>query len=73
MGNEVITLVKDTSLAFVLGIMEMFTQAKAIAAAQTSICLLYTSPDALALTRPEQKEIPGWAAKKRARQAAEGK
>lgn len=29
------------------------------------------SPDALALTRPEQKEIPGWAAKKRARQAAE--
>ena len=30
-------------------------------------------PDALALTRPEQKEIPGWAAKKRARQAAEGK
>ena len=37
MGNEVITLVKDTSLAFVLGIMEMFTQAKAIAAAQTSM------------------------------------
>ena len=35
--NEVITLVKDTSLAFVLGIMEMFTQAKAIAAAQTSM------------------------------------
>ena len=31
------------------------------------------APDALALTRPEQKEIPGWAAKKRARQAAEGK
>ena len=37
MGNEIITLVKDTSLAFVLGIMEMFTQAKAIAAAQTSM------------------------------------
>lgn len=37
MGNEVITLVKDTSLAFVLGIMEMFTQAKAIAASQTSL------------------------------------
>ena len=33
MGNEVIALVKDTSLAFVLGIMEMFTQAKALAAA----------------------------------------
>lgn len=32
-GNEIIALVKDTSLAFVLGIMEMFTQAKAIAAA----------------------------------------
>ena len=31
MGNEVITLVKDTSLAFVLGIMEMFSQAKALA------------------------------------------
>ncbi len=27
-------------------------------------------PDALALTRPEQVEIPGWAAKKRAKQAA---
>ena len=27
--------------------------------------------DALALTRPEQREIPGWAAKKRARQEAE--
>lgn len=33
MGNEIIALVKDTSLAFVLGIMEMFTQAKALAAA----------------------------------------
>lgn len=32
-GNEIIALVKDTSLAFVLGIMEMFTQAKALAAA----------------------------------------
>ena len=32
MGNEVITLVKDTSLAFVLGIMEMFSAAKALAA-----------------------------------------
>ena len=37
MGNEVIALVKDTSLAFVLGIMEMFTQAKAIAASQVSM------------------------------------
>lgn len=37
MGNEVITLVKDTSLAFVLGIMEMFSQAKALAASQISM------------------------------------
>ena len=37
MSNEVITLVKDTSLAFVLGIMEMFSQAKAIAASQVSM------------------------------------
>lgn len=37
MGNEIITLVKDTSLAFVLGIMEMFTQAQAIAASQVSM------------------------------------
>ena len=28
-------------------------------------------PDALALTRPEQREIPGWAAKKRERQSEE--
>lgn len=37
MSNEIITLVKDTSLAFVLGIMEMFSQAKAIAASQISL------------------------------------
>lgn len=36
-GNEIITLVKDTSLAFVLGIMEMFTRAKAIAASEVSL------------------------------------
>jgi len=35
--NEVITLVKDTSLAFVIAISEMFTTAKAIAAAQTTM------------------------------------
>ncbi len=29
------------------------------------------APDALALTRPEQREVAGWAAKKRARQAGE--
>lgn len=29
--NEVITLVKDTSLAFTIGVLEMFTQAKALA------------------------------------------
>ena len=37
MGNEVIALIKDTSLAFVLGVTEMFTQAKAIAASQVSM------------------------------------
>jgi len=35
--NEVITLVKDTSLAFVIAVSEMFTSAKAIAAAQTTM------------------------------------
>ena len=35
--NEVITLVKDTSLAFSIAYIEMFTQAKMIAAAQTSM------------------------------------
>ncbi|MDO4267032.1 MAG: amino acid ABC transporter permease [Eubacteriales bacterium] len=35
--NEVITLVKDTSLAFTLGVMEMFTNAKALAASQASL------------------------------------
>ena len=35
--NEVITLVKDTSLAFTLSVMEMFSTAKAIAAAQTTM------------------------------------
>ncbi len=37
LGNEIITLVKDTSLAFVLGISEMFSVAKAIAAKQVSM------------------------------------
>lgn len=35
--NEVITLVKDTSLAFSISVLEMFTTAKQIAAAQTSV------------------------------------
>lgn len=35
--NEVITLVKDTSLAFVIAVSEMFTVAKALASAQTSM------------------------------------
>ena len=37
MTNEAITLVKDTSLAFVLAVTEMFTLAKQVAAAQTTI------------------------------------
>lgn len=35
--NEIITLVKDTSLAFAIGTVEMFTQAKMIGAAKTSM------------------------------------
>ncbi len=35
--NEVITLVKDTSLAFVLAVAEMFTIAKQIASSQTTM------------------------------------
>ena len=37
MGNEIITLVKDTSLAFVLGMMEMFSEARSLAAAEVSM------------------------------------
>lgn len=35
--NEVITLVKDTSLAFTIGVTEMFTIAKALASAQANV------------------------------------
>jgi polar amino acid transport system substrate-binding protein len=41
--NEIITLVKDTSLAFALAYTEMFTLAKQIAAAQTSIIPLFVA------------------------------
>ncbi len=41
--NEVITLVKDTSLAFALSYAEMFTKAKQIAAAQTSLLPLFVA------------------------------
>lgn len=41
--NEVITLVKDTSLAFVLTYEEMFTVAKQIAAAETTIMPLFVA------------------------------
>jgi len=41
--NEVITLVKDTSLAFVLAYTEMFTIAKQVAAAQTTIIPLFVA------------------------------
>lgn len=37
LGNEVITLVKDTSLAFAIGVGEMFSEAKALVAAQVSM------------------------------------
>lgn len=41
--NEIITLVKDTSLAFALAYTEMFTLAKQIAAAQTSLMPLFVA------------------------------
>lgn len=41
--NEVITLIKDTSLAFVLAYAEMFTVAKQIAAAETSFTPLFVA------------------------------
>ena len=42
-SNEVITLVKDTSFAFTLSVMEMFTMAKALAASQTSMMPLFVA------------------------------
>jgi len=35
--NEVITLIKDTSLAYVISIPEMFSQAKALASSQNTL------------------------------------
>ncbi|MCH4053714.1 MAG: amino acid ABC transporter permease [Atopobiaceae bacterium] len=37
MGNEVITLIKDTSLAFSIGVAEMFSTARAIVASQVTM------------------------------------
>jgi len=37
MGNEVVTLVKDTSLAFSIGVAEMFTTGRALVASQRSM------------------------------------
>lgn len=37
MSNEVITLIKDTSLAFAIGVAEIFTNAQSIAASQRSM------------------------------------
>ncbi len=41
--NEIITLVKDTAMAFVLNYTEMFTLAKQIAAAKTTIIPLFVA------------------------------
>ena len=41
--NEVITLVKDTSMAFAIAYAEMFTMAKQVAAAQSSITPLFVA------------------------------
>ena len=35
--NEVITLIKDTSLAFTISVLEMFSRAKALASSTTSM------------------------------------
>ena len=43
MSNEIITLVKDTSLAFALAYTEVFTLAKQIAASQASIMPLFVA------------------------------
>ena len=43
MGNEVITLVKDTSLAFVLSYAEMFTIAKRVANSISSVMPLFVA------------------------------
>ena len=37
LGNEIITLVKDTSIAFAIGLIEMFTRAKLLASEQVSL------------------------------------
>lgn len=37
MGNEIITLIKDTSLAFSVGVAEMFTTSKALVASQRTM------------------------------------
>ncbi len=41
--NEIITLTKDTSLAFVLAYAEMFTLAKQVAASDASIAPLFVA------------------------------
>lgn len=41
--NEIITLVKDTSLAFAIAFVEMFTMAKQIAAAESNIMPLFVA------------------------------
>jgi His/Glu/Gln/Arg/opine family amino acid ABC transporter permease subunit len=41
--NEVITLVKDTSMAFAIAYAEMFTMAKQVAAAQSNILPLFVA------------------------------
>ena len=41
--NEIITLIKDTSLAFVLTYTEVFTLAKQVAASKTTIIPLFVA------------------------------
>ena len=41
--NEVITLIKDTSLAYTVSVVEMFTVAKQISAAETDMTALFVA------------------------------
>ncbi len=69
MGNEIITLVKDTSLAFAIGVVEMFSTAKALVASQVSMlpfviaarftgCLPSSSSSCWAPHRKEPRLLP---------------
>ena len=55
MGNEIITLVKDTSLAFAIGVAEMFSTAKAPVAIAAVIYWIFNFVVEMALGQCEKK------------------